>query len=51
MAEPAVISRVSEVGAIPGSAAQQTPAGFATFLREELVKARGAAELAGLQPS
>jgi len=51
MAEPAVVSRVAEVGAIPGSAVQQTPAGFATFLREELVKARRAAQLAGLQPS
>ncbi|WP_165585477.1 tripartite tricarboxylate transporter substrate binding protein [Roseococcus sp. SYP-B2431] len=51
MAEPAVISRVSEVGAIPGSAAQRTPAGFASFLREELAKARRAAQLAGLRPS
>jgi tripartite-type tricarboxylate transporter receptor subunit TctC len=51
MAEPAVISRVAEVGAIPGSPAQQTPAGFAAFLREELAKARRAAQLAGLQPS
>jgi len=51
MAEPAVISRVAEVGAIPGSATQQTPAGFAAFLREELAKARRAAGLAGLRPS
>ena len=51
MAEPAVISRVAEVGAIPGSAEQQSPAGFAAFLRQELEKARRAAQLAGLQPS
>lgn len=50
MEEPAVLSRIAEVGAVPGSASQRSPDGFADFLRRELVQARRAAELAGLRP-
>ena len=49
--EPAVISRIAEVGAIPGAPAQRTPEGFAAFLTQELANARRAAQLAGLRPS
>lgn len=49
--EPAVQSRIVEVGAILGSAAQRTPAGFAAFLEAELANARRAATLAGLRPA
>jgi tripartite-type tricarboxylate transporter receptor subunit TctC len=49
--EPAVQSRIVEVGAILGSAAQRTPDGFADFLATELANARRAATLAGLRPA
>jgi tripartite-type tricarboxylate transporter receptor subunit TctC len=51
LAEPAVLSRISEVGAIPSTEAQRSPEGFAAFLRQELMNARRAAELAGLRPA
>ncbi|WP_207540517.1 Bug family tripartite tricarboxylate transporter substrate binding protein [Sabulicella rubraurantiaca] len=49
--EAAVQSRIVEVGAILGSAAQRTPAGFTAFLEAELANARRAAALAGLRPA
>ncbi|MDB5414951.1 MAG: Tricarboxylate transport protein TctC [Rubritepida sp.] len=51
LAEAAVLSKIAEVGAIPGTEAQRTPEGFAEFLRVELANARRAADLAGLKPS
>jgi tripartite-type tricarboxylate transporter receptor subunit TctC len=51
LGEPAVQSRIAEVGAIPAGAAQRSPDGFAAFLANELANARRAAELAGLRPS
>jgi tripartite-type tricarboxylate transporter receptor subunit TctC len=50
LAEPAVLSRIAEVGAIPSIEAQRSPEGFTAFLRQELANARRAAELAGLRP-
>ena len=51
LAEPAVLSRIAEVGAIPSIEVQRTPEGFSAFLRQELSNARRAAELAGLRPA
>lgn len=51
MRDAAVLSRIAEVGAIPGAAAHRTPDGFAAFLAQELSNARRAAQLAGLRPS
>jgi tripartite-type tricarboxylate transporter receptor subunit TctC len=51
LAEPAVLSRIAEVGAIPSIEAQRRPEGFSVFLRQELSNARRAAELAGLRPA
>lgn len=51
LAEPAVLSRIAEVGAIPSNETQRSPEGFAAFLRQELANARRAAELAGLRPT
>lgn len=49
--EPALLSRIAEVGAVPSAPAQRTPEGFAAFLAQELENARRAAQLAGLRPS
>jgi tripartite-type tricarboxylate transporter receptor subunit TctC len=49
--EPALLSRIAEVGAVPSAPAQRTPDGFAAFLAQELDNARRAAQLAGLRPS
>jgi tripartite-type tricarboxylate transporter receptor subunit TctC len=49
--EPALLSRIAEVGAVPSAPAQRTPDGFADFLSRELENARRAAQLAGLRPS
>jgi tripartite-type tricarboxylate transporter receptor subunit TctC len=51
LAEPAVLARIAEVGAIPSIEAQRRPEGFSVFLRQELSNARRAAELAGLRPA
>jgi tripartite-type tricarboxylate transporter receptor subunit TctC len=50
LAEPAVQARLASLGAVAASGAEVTPAGFSEFLREELARARHAAELAGLKP-
>ncbi len=49
--EPALLSRIAEVGAVPSAPGQRTPEGFAAFLAQELENARRAAQLAGLRPS
>ena len=51
LAEPAVVARIAEIGAIPATETQRSPDGFAAFLRQELANARRAAELAGLRPT
>lgn len=50
LAEPSVRTRLESLGATAASGPDATPAGFAAFLREELSRARRAAELAGLKP-
>jgi tripartite-type tricarboxylate transporter receptor subunit TctC len=47
---PSVIDTLRALGIEPASAEQQTPAGFAAFLRAEFERSREAARLAGLKP-
>ncbi len=49
-ADPEVLSRLAAFGADPPSAAALTTPGVAAFLQGELVKARRAIAIAGLQP-
>lgn len=50
MAVPEIAARIAQVGAVPATPEQATPAGFARFLAAELAAARRAVELAGLKP-
>jgi tripartite-type tricarboxylate transporter receptor subunit TctC len=50
LAEPETRQKLTDTGAELASAQEATPTGFATLLREELAKARHAAEIAGLKP-
>ncbi|WP_043829804.1 Bug family tripartite tricarboxylate transporter substrate binding protein [Muricoccus aerilatus] len=48
--DPAVTERLAALGAEPASPQQQTPAGTADFLRNEITRSRRAIELAGIKP-
>ncbi|WP_431282882.1 Bug family tripartite tricarboxylate transporter substrate binding protein [Humitalea sp. 24SJ18S-53] len=50
LTEDFVKERFESTGGIVVTGPETTPDGFATFLREELVRARRAADLAGLKP-